>query len=101
MKKYIRCFVISLLMALLISMLGMDLYQPIDATESPNELLVYDGDTHVLHQTEKVGIIGTLQFYFSSKATFLYFIKMIFTWFVPIFLASALSTFLNTRTPKA
>ncbi|WP_223789951.1 hypothetical protein [Marinicella meishanensis] len=101
MKKYLISATCSLLMATLLPFVAVAMYEPMNLSEVTAPILetaVIDGSEHVTHSSQSVGIAGQLAFYFSSAETFMYYLKMVLTWFLPMFIVATLSTWINART---
>ncbi|MCX7552597.1 hypothetical protein OS175_01800 [Marinicella sp. S1101] len=96
-KKYLRCFVVSLVLSLMLPILSVDMYSSPTEYESSSSVVQINGEEVLVHETADVGIIDKIKFYFSSKTSFAYYIKMVIVWFLAMFVASSLSTYLNRK----
>ena len=87
----------SLTLALLVPLIFIDMYEPL-------EHLVFD-DTEVnksseepyVHETNKLGLLDKMAFYFLDTTAFKSYLEIIWLWFIAMFVASTISVFMNRK----
>lgn len=96
-KKYLRCFVVSLVLALMVPIVTVEVNTPNEQYGIQGNLTMIEGEEVFVHEVKKIDFIEKITFYFSSQKSFMYYLNIVLIWFIAMFLASAISTFLNGK----
>ncbi len=97
MKKYSICLVVSVILALLMPLVVMDMYEPLDNDHTGNQIAWVDGQNVELYDSREMGLREKLAFYFTDFASFKVYMEYVLPWFLGMFLSAALSTYFIHR----
>ena len=99
-KKFGVCLFVSLTLSMVVPLFVVDMYEPIDQLVSKEFQANVGVSESYIHETKKIGFFAKLVFYFSSLKAFTQYLEIVWLWFIVMFLASSISTLLNSKVAR-